>query len=110
LRIALSAGRHTLEVVNRSAAFRTQATVNVPGGRSVALNVAVPNGSLSISALPWAEVWIDGRAIGQTPIGNLSVSLGAHEVVWRHPDHGERRQTVLVTATEPVRLGVDWTR
>jgi hypothetical protein len=110
LRISLPAGRHTLEVVNRAFGFRTETTVNVPAGRSIALNVAFPNGSLSINALPWAEVWVDGRAVGQTPIGDLSVSLGAHEVIWRHPEHGERRQTVLVSATEPVRLGVDWTR
>ncbi len=109
-RIALPPGRHTLEVVNRSLAFRAETTVDVVAGRAVPLNVPLPSGTLSVNALPWAEVWVDGRPVGQTPIGNLSVSLGSHEVVWRHPDHGERRQLVLVSAAEPVRLGVDWTR
>jgi hypothetical protein len=75
----------------------------------VSLDVPMPSGKLSISALPWAEVSVDGRSIGQTPIGNLSVSVGTHEVVWRHPEHGERRQMVFV-GSEPARLGVDWTR
>jgi hypothetical protein len=109
-RISLPSGRHTLELLNRSIGFRTEATVNVVAGQSVTLNVPMPSGSLSINALPWAEVWIDGRAIGQTPIGNVSVSIGTHEVVWRHPQHGQRRQTVVVTAAEPVRVGIDWTR
>ena len=108
-RIALPAGRHTLELVNRPLAFRMESTVNVIAGRSAALNVPLPRGTLSISALPWAEVSVDGRPIGQTPIGNLSVSLGTHEIVWRHPEHGERRQTVLV-GSQAVRLGVDWTQ
>ena len=30
-----------------------------------------------------------------------------HEVVWRHPQLGERRQTVVVTAKTPVRLQID---
>jgi hypothetical protein len=110
LRFSLPAGKHTLEVVNRAFGLRTETTVNVPGGRSVSVSVPMPNGSLSINALPWAEVWVDGRAIGQTPIGNLSVSLGSHEVIWRHPEHGERRQMVLVNSLDPVRLGIDWNR
>ena len=110
LRFSLPAGRHTLEVVNRAFGFRTETPVNVTGERAVVVNVPMPNGSLSINALPWAEVSVDGRNIGQTPIGNLSVSLGTHEVVWRHPDHGERRQTVLVNGPDPVRLGIDWNR
>jgi hypothetical protein len=64
---------------------------------------------MSESTARWAEVSVDGRSIGQTPIGNLSVSFGTHEVVWRHPEHGERRQIVLV-GSQAVRLGVDWTR
>ena len=50
--------------------------------------VSVPNGSLSINALPWADVWIDGRSVGTTPLGNLSVPVGIHEIVWRHPELG----------------------
>jgi hypothetical protein len=110
LRFSLPAGKHTLEVVNRAFGLRTETTVNVPGGRSITVNIPMPNGSLAINALPWAEVWVDGRAIGQTPIGNLTVTLGTHEVIWRHPEHGERRQTVLVNGPDPVRLGIDWNR
>jgi hypothetical protein len=38
------------------------------------------------------------------------VTIGNHEIVWRHPQHGERRQTVKVTAGAVVRAGVDFTR
>jgi hypothetical protein len=46
--------------------------------------------------VPWAEVWIGGKLVGETPLGNLSVPLGDHEIVFRHPQLGEQRQTATV--------------
>ena len=71
------------------------------------MTVAVPDGSLSVNALPWANIEIDGRPVGTTPLGDIALSIGSHEVVWKHPRYGERRQTVTVTATSPVRIGMD---
>ena len=39
--------------------------------------------------------------IGETPIGNYSLPIGSHEVVLRHPELGERRQTVMVGVGAP---------
>jgi len=64
-------------------------------------------GSLSINATPWADVWIDGQSAGQTPIANLQVTLGGHEVLFRHPQLGERRQTVVVNGQSPTRISMD---
>jgi serine/threonine-protein kinase len=66
-----------------------------------------PNGTIALNATPWADVTIDGAKVGQTPIGNLPVTIGNHEVVFRHPDLGEKRQTATVTLTAPTRLSVD---
>jgi len=49
----------------------------------------------------------DGRHVGETPIGNLAVAIGPHEVVFRHPQLGEKRQAVSVTLNAPVRVSVD---
>jgi hypothetical protein len=106
-RLLVPAGRRDIELVSQAFGFRYTANVDVPAGRSTTVQVPVPNGSLSINALPWAEVWIDGRNAGTTPLANLSVPVGNHEVVWRHPKLGERRQTVAVTAQAPARVGVD---
>jgi hypothetical protein len=48
--------------------------------------------------------------VGQTPIANLSLALGTHQVVFRHPELGERRQSVVVTAQGPNRVAVDMAR
>jgi hypothetical protein len=106
-RLMLPAGRHELEFVNTDLEFRRTMTVQVSAGSTVTATVEVPNGSLSVNALPWAEVTINGKPVGTTPLGNLSVPIGSHEIVWRHPQLGERRRTVKVTATTPVRVGMD---
>ena len=109
-RLMLPAGEHTLELANESLGFQAKRTVRIEPGKTAALKVEPPNGVLSINAQPWAEVWVDGQRIGETPIGNLARSIGPHEVVLRHPDLGERRETVTVTLRGPARLGVDMRR
>ena len=67
----------------------------------------MPTGVIALNAVPWAEVWIDGEKIGETPIGNLSIAIGAHDVVFRHPELGEQHHTAMVTLKNPARLSVD---
>jgi hypothetical protein len=104
-RIMLPAGRHELELANPAFEYRRAVTVQVSAGRTSNVTAPIPNGSVSINALPWADVSIDGRPVGTTPLANLSVPVGRHEIVFRHPQLGERKQTVTVTATTPVRVG-----
>jgi hypothetical protein len=109
-RIMLPVGRHDLRLVSEPYEFETSVTAPIAAGRTMTVPVAMPNGTLSINASPWADVFVDGRAVGSTPIGNLSVSVGPHTVVWRHPQLGERQQTVAVGARTPARASVDLTR
>ena len=98
------AGSHELDFVNTSIGFRTRRTVNIKPGQISTVSVAVPNGTLNINAVPWASVWVDGSSAGDTPIGNLSVAPGQHEIVFRHPQLGERRQKTIVRADGPTRV------
>jgi hypothetical protein len=107
-RLMLPAGRHDLELRSEAVGFRTNISVSVAPGQTANAAVSVPNGTMSINALPWADVFVDGRPAGTTPLANLSVPIGSHEVVWRHPQLGERRRTILVTASAPTRVGVDF--
>jgi hypothetical protein len=106
-RVSLPPGRHSLRLVSASLEFETSANVEIAANRGLTTKVAVPNGMLSLNALPWAEVSLDGQALGTTPFANLSVPIGTHEVIWRHPQFGERRQTIVLGAKTPARLVVD---
>jgi hypothetical protein len=62
---------------------------------------------MAINAQPWAEVFIDGERVGETPIGNVPVPIGTHEVRFRHPELGEQVVRSTVTLGTPARLSVD---
>lgn len=109
-RIMLPVGTHELTLVSDAFQFKAPIVVRIQAGRTIDVPVTLPNGSLSISAVPWADVWLDGQPIGQTPLGHVAVPIGEHEVVWRHPQLGERRQKVRVTTHTATRVGVDFGR
>ncbi len=106
-RIMIASGRHDLELTNAALGYHVRRTVQITGGQTTALSLETPRGTLSVNALPWADVWIDGQHVGETPIGNLSLPIGTHELLFRHPELGDERRSVIVGAAGPVRLGVD---
>jgi len=106
-RLILVAGRHEIDFVNDTLAYRASRVVVVAPGKVAAISLELPMGVVNLNAAPWAEVWIDGRRVGETPIGNLSVSIGPHEVVFKHPQFGEKHHAISVTLGAPVRLSVD---
>jgi hypothetical protein len=107
-RVMLAAGPHNLQFVNEDTGFRESRRVTVPPGKSAAVRIDVPNGRISINAVPWADVWVDTQHVGETPIGNFVVPIGTHQVIFRHPEFGERRERVTVSTREAARIAVDF--
>ena len=106
-RLMVSAGRHDIEIVSEALGYRVTRTVQVTPGKVTPIKIEFPKGTISLNATPWAEVWVDGEKLGDTPIGNYQLTLGPHDIVFRHPDLGEQRHTAMVTLKTPVRLSVD---
>lgn len=108
--IALIEGVHTLDLVNDGLGYRSRETVAVKPGQLAARTIPVPNGRISINAAPWADVSIDGTAAGQTPLANLSIAIGQHEIVFRHPQFPEQRQTIVVKSDGLTRVSASMQR
>jgi hypothetical protein len=106
-RIMLSGGEHEIELVSEPFGFRTTRKVRVAAGQTATISVELPRAPLSINAVPWAEVFIDGSRIGETPLANVQQTVGQHELVFRHPQLGERRLTALVTLKDVNRVSMD---
>ena len=104
--LALLEGPRAVEFVNEALGFRYSQTVNIKQGQMTNVKIAVPSGRLSINAVPWAEVLIDGTAAGETPLANLSLPIGAHEITFRHPQFGERREKAIVRTDASTRVAV----
>jgi PEGA domain len=108
--IVARAGRHEFEFVNSVIGFRVRRQVDIRPGQIASLSIAIPNGTLNVNATPWATVWIDGKPYGETPLGNLSIAPGEHEIVFRHPQLGERRERTIVRPDVPGRVAVNMQR
>jgi hypothetical protein len=106
-RLMVAVGRHEFDIVNEALGYRTRRAVNVTPGQVTAIKLDWPNGSMALNAQPWAEVFIDGERVGETPIGNVPVPIGPHEVRFRHPELGEQVVRSTVTLGSPARLSVD---
>jgi PEGA domain-containing protein len=106
-RIMLPVGRHNIEAVNTLVGYKQSSTVQVSAGSVARLAPQIPNATLNINAIPWADVSVDGKRLGPTPLGNVSLPIGSHDVVFTHPQLGERRQAVLVTLNGQNRVSVN---
>ena len=108
-RIMLSPGRHDLTLVNRDLEYSSAQTVDIEPGEVKSVSID-PRGLVNLNATPWAEVWVEGRKVGDTPLANLQLTLGVREITFRHPQLGERRVTVTVKGKAPVAVSVDMTK
>jgi len=107
--IMLSPGHHDLQVANRDLHYSTKQSVDIDPGEVKRLELD-PRGTVNINAQPWAEVWIDGKKIGETPLANLSIPLGVREIVFKHPQFGERKVVTTVVADEPGAVAIDFSK
>jgi hypothetical protein len=106
-KIMLTGGEHELELVSESIGFRSTRKVKIGANQTTPIALEMPRTPVSINALPWAEVSVDGTRLGETPLGNVSMALGPHEIVFRHPQLGERRVTTVITLKDANRVSMD---
>jgi PEGA domain len=106
----LTPGPHDLRIVNRSMGIDVQKSVEIAGGGMASLSLDFPPGTLQITATPWANVDMDGVAIGKTPLDQIELAPGRHDVVFTHPRFGQRRTSVTIKSGKPQRVNVDLRR
>jgi len=108
--IVTTAGRHDLDFINAAIGFRSRQTVDIKAGQIVRMTITPPDGRVSVNAAPWAQVSIDGNTVGDTPLANLPLSAGEHQITFRHPQLGEQTQKVIVKAGALTRVSATLTR
>jgi hypothetical protein len=108
-RLMLSPGLHQLTLTNRELGYKAVQVVDIEPGEERSISVQ-PTGELNVNAVPWAEVWMNDKKVGETPVAGLQVPLGTHEIVFKNPQFPERRVTVTVNAKSPVAASVDFSK
>ena len=105
-----TAGTRQLEFVNAALGYRARQTVTIQAGVITTFSLPVPMGRINVNAQPWAQVLIDDSLIGETPLANVPVPLGQHQVTFRHPQLGEHREAVTVRADTVARVSTTFPR
>jgi hypothetical protein len=108
--VVATAGKHELDFVNAELGYQSHQVVEIKAGQIVPLRISPPDGRVSINAVPWAHVTIDGNSVGETPLGNVALPVGEHQITFRHPQLGERTQKVVVKANTATRVSAVFTR
>jgi hypothetical protein len=99
-------GRHNLEFANKELGLKLRQFIDAAPGQVLTLPLEIPTGMMNVYADLTAEVFVDGKKVGETPLSSLQVPLGPHDVVLNHPKYGDVRYSVRVTLAAPVHLSV----
>lgn len=104
--VMLAPGPHDLKLFNKSLEYEESRHIDLKPGETQSLSVTRPRSTLTITSGDMVEVWLDGVRAGETPLNNVGVDVGAHDIVARRPNGATRRFAVTVT-TRPFTLNVD---
>jgi hypothetical protein len=95
--MSLLAGSHEIVLSNPNVVGVIRDRIQIRAGETIQRKYSFrDSGSLRILVRPWADVHVDGRYAGQTPLGALRVPPGTHTILLRHPELGEKTAIVEV--------------
>lgn len=75
---SVAVGGHGLEV--RAHGGSASQTVEIKSRSTTTVRFQLLGGSLSVNSMPWADVRLDGKPAGQTPLTLDNITLGSHTV------------------------------
>lgn len=103
--LLLAPGPHDLRLENRTLGYEETRHVEMKPGAVASLSIAPPRSTLTVTTNAPAQVWLDGKLLGDTPLQAVAIDLGAHAVVVKRAGGGQRQINVTVTV-KPVNLDV----
>jgi hypothetical protein len=104
--VLIRPGRHNLEFANKEVGLKLRQFIDAAPGQVLTVPLELPTGMMNVYADLTAEVFVDGKNVGSTPLSSLQLPLGPHDVVLNHPQYGDVRYSVRVTLAAPVHLSV----
>jgi serine/threonine-protein kinase len=87
----LGLGKQTLRLSEPSLGIEKNLTV-VVGAHNAAKSITFAKASLEVRAAPWANVKLDGKAMGQTPVKTDDVYEGDHVLELSNPELNQTRR------------------
>jgi serine/threonine-protein kinase len=96
----LAPGRHKVVVSGERLAAPRTLEVELRAGEATTRAVRSGRGSLRLAVTPWAEVVVDGRPVGTTPLSPVELGEGAHWVSLKNGELATQVKRRVVVAPE----------
>jgi len=107
-RVKLPAGKIKLKIVGPHGVFKT-VDIIIKRGKHITRQVTFGQGSLRIVVQPWADVWIDGKKRGQTPMRAIKLLEGVHQVSLINSSLGKKvERRVKIKPGRESKIQLDW--
>jgi eukaryotic-like serine/threonine-protein kinase len=75
---------------------------------TAAMPVPIRDGRLRILVTPWADVSVDGRPVGMTPLAQLTLPAGSYALMLTHPQYKPYTRRVTIHPGETVTVRFDF--
>jgi len=72
-------------------------------GTDAGAETAGAEGTITVSSIPWVDVWVDGQRLGRTPLVDYPLPVGPHEFEYRNSERGWQRSEVVTIVPGPNR-------
>jgi eukaryotic-like serine/threonine-protein kinase len=76
-RVKVPSGQHRIRVVSDEKVIK-ELSIRVSPGQHAVAEALFRKGKLNITVEPWADVWLDGQPLGQTPLAAREAWEGEH--------------------------------
>ena len=104
----LSPGHHRVTVSSPMLAFPRTLEVDLRPREAATRAIVRGRGTLRVAVSPWAEVTVDGRVLGVTPLSPVDLAEGAHQVALKNGELGiVAKRRVIVTPDKETLLKLD---
>jgi len=94
--IFLAAGTHKVKLVSNSRMINYKTVIKVESNKEVTKTIMLKKGKLSVSIKPWADVYINGNRIGQTPFPSKKLYEGTYTVTFKNPKYSSYSKTIKI--------------
>ena len=106
--VVLTAGNHTVDV-SKLGYGSVSKIIQVPGGKHITVSISLKSlsGRLTVTTKPIsAKLYVDGKFMGKTPLVDLQLPVGPHELSFQAPGMTPERRQVTVTPASTIHLDV----
>ena len=104
----LQPGRHVVAVSSAQLTAPRLLTVELRADEAAVRAIHLGRGMLRVAVAPWAEVLVDGRSFGVTPLAPMDLSEGPHTVTLKNSDLGVvTKKRIVITPNKESLLKAD---